>query len=121
VTTQEWHEADQDDADRVRAWPAQDAQEPLPSVRTVTTVNSVYQINEADHMIRRVTGSAGPTPRQGVDGVWKPYRTLGLMLDGLLIVWGDNPDGSAATTWTSKVMADTSEATAKELIKKEVT
>jgi len=28
VTTQEWHEADQDDADRVRAWPAQDAQEP---------------------------------------------------------------------------------------------
>jgi len=49
VTTQEWHEADQDDADRVRAWqprtaleslagrriedslhPAQDAQEPEP-------------------------------------------------------------------------------------------
>jgi len=28
VTTQEWHEADQDDADRVRAWPAQDAQMP---------------------------------------------------------------------------------------------
>jgi hypothetical protein len=30
MTTREWHEADQDDADRVRAWPAQDAQEPEP-------------------------------------------------------------------------------------------
>lgn len=28
MTTQEWFEADQDDADRVRAWAAQDAQEP---------------------------------------------------------------------------------------------
>jgi hypothetical protein len=76
-------------------------------MRTVTTANSVYEINEADHMIRRVSGTADPTPRQGADGVWKAYRTLGVMLDGLLIVWGDNPDGSAATTWTSKVVEDT--------------
>ena len=90
-------------------------------MRTVTTANSTYQINETDRLIRRLQGVNDPTPRQGADGAWKAYRTLGLMFDGLLIVWGDNPDGSAATTWTSKVMADTSEATAKELIKKEVT
>lgn len=76
-------------------------------MRTVTTANSVYQINEADHMIRRMSGANDPTPRQGKDGVWREYRTLGIMLDGLLIVWGDNPDGSAATTWTSKVVSDT--------------
>jgi hypothetical protein len=121
MTTREYLEAYWDDSENVRSWPVQDAQEPLPNVRTVTTVNSVYQINEADHMIRRLSGTADPTPRQGLDGAWKPYRTLGVMLDGLLIVWGDNPDGSAASTWTSKVLADTSEATAKELIKKELT
>jgi len=76
-------------------------------MRTVTTANSTYQINETDRLIRRLQGVNDPTPRQGADGAWKAYRTLGLMFDGLLIVWGDNPDGSAATTWTSKVMEDT--------------
>ena len=76
-------------------------------MRTVTTANSAYQINEADHLIRRLSGTADPTPRQGSDGAWKAYRTLGVMLDGLLIVWGDNPDGSAASTSTSKVLEAT--------------
>jgi len=78
-------------------------------MRTVTTDNSVYQINEADHLIRRVSGVSDPTPRQGTDGQWSPYVRVGRLSDGLLIVWGDNPDGSAATTWTSKVVTDTSE------------
>jgi len=105
VTTQEWHEADQDDADRVREWPAEDAQEPLPNVRTVTTVNSVYEINEADHMIRRVAGANDPTPRQGADGEWKEYDSIQPHLGGLLIVWNRT---TGKCTWTSDVVGDTS-------------
>jgi hypothetical protein len=80
-------------------------------MRTVTTVNSVYQINEADHLIRRVSGANDPTPRQGVDGEWREYTTLAPLLDGLLIVWGINPDGTAKSTWTSKVVDDTNRET----------
>jgi len=76
-------------------------------MRTVTTANSVYQINEADHMIRRVSGTADPTPRQGTDGAWQEYSTIAPLLDGLMIVWGINPNGTAKATWTSKVMEDT--------------
>jgi hypothetical protein len=78
-------------------------------MRTVTTVNSVYDINEADHLIRRVKGSADPTPRQGADGAWREFVRVGRLVGGLLIVWGDNPDGSAACTWTSDVVGDTHE------------
>ena len=34
-------------------------------MRTVITVNSTYEINEADHMIRRLHGVNDPTERQG--------------------------------------------------------
>jgi len=105
TTLAERHEADQDDADRVRARPAEDAQEPLPNVRTVTTVNSVYQINEADHMIRRMHGRNEATPRQGVDEVWQAYDSIMPHLGGLLIVW-DQTTGKC--TWTSDVVGDAS-------------
>jgi hypothetical protein len=76
-------------------------------MRTVTTRNSVYEINEVDHMIRRMNGVNDPTPRQGADGEWQKYSTIAPLLDGLMIVWGINADGSAASTWTSAVVTDT--------------
>jgi hypothetical protein len=39
MTTREWHEADQDDADRVRSWPAQDAQEPVRTAEEIEEGN----------------------------------------------------------------------------------
>ena len=108
MTTRDYSEAYADDSENVRGWAAQDAQEPPTDVLTVTTVNSVYQINEADHMVRRVSGVNDPTPRQGVDGAWQEYLSITPYFDGLLIVWCYRSDGSAKCTWTSKVVGDTS-------------
>jgi hypothetical protein len=74
-------------------------------MRTVTTANSVYQVNEADHMIRRLSGVNDPTPRQGVDGQWREYeQILPHPAGGLLIVWNQT---TGKCTWTSDVMEDT--------------
>jgi len=75
-------------------------------MRTVTTANSVYEINEADHMIRRMHGRNEATPRQGVDEVWQEYKSIAPLLDGLMVVWGTNPNGTLKATWTSKVVSD---------------
>lgn len=75
-------------------------------MRVLTTQNSVYEINESDKLIRRVHSNHEPTPRQGADGVWQSYRSLEWLRDGLIIDWGDNPNGSAKCTWTSKVLTD---------------
>ena len=72
-------------------------------MRTVITVNSTYEINEADHMIRRLHGVNDPTERQGVDGAWQAYDLIRPLQDGLLIVW-DVSTGKC--TWTSKVVGD---------------
>ena len=77
-------------------------------MRTVTTVNSVYQINEADHLIRRVSGANDPTPRQGVDGEWQAYESIQPHFGALLIVWAVTSDCIARCTWTSNVVGDTS-------------
>jgi hypothetical protein len=108
MTTRDYADAYEDDSENTRGWPAQDAQEPPTDVRTVTTVNSVYQINEADHLIRRVAGVSDPTPRQGVDGVWSSYVAVRSdICDGLFILWGYHSNGVAKCTVTSKVVGDT--------------
>lgn len=76
-------------------------------MRVISTANSVYQVDEDNRLIRRVLGVNQPTPRQGDDGQWKEYKSIGLGGDGLLIIWEYNPDGSARCTWTSTVVADT--------------
>jgi len=78
-------------------------------MRTVNTENSTYEIDESNRLVRRMYGVSVPTPRQGADGEWKAYREVLTMGDGLLFVWGDNPDGTAKCTWTSKVVSDTND------------
>lgn len=75
------------------------------AVRTVTTVNSTYEINEADHMIRRLHGANDPTPRQGADGDWQEYQSIEPYFHGLLITWGADQDRSRCT-WTSDAVSD---------------
>ena len=80
-------------------------------MRRVSTVNSVYHINESEHLIRRIGGVNLPTPRQGEDGEWATYETIVQHPQGgLLIVWGENPDGTARCTWTSDVVLADGEA-----------
>ena len=52
MTTREWHEADQDDSNRVRSWPAQDAQEGA-SEDVTTILNRV--VNKLTAQLWQVT------------------------------------------------------------------
>jgi len=70
-------------------------------MRTVTTQYSVYEINEDEHLIRRVTGANDPTPHQGDDGEWQRYAGLAYHWGGLLIQWDADRN-----TWTSVIVSD---------------
>jgi len=70
-------------------------------VRTVTTQYSVYEINEDEHLIRRVTGANNPTPHQGDDGQWQHYVGLPRYAGGLLIQWDADRN-----TLTSVIVSD---------------
>ena len=74
-------------------------------MRTVSTIYSVYQIDEAEHLIRRVSGANDPTPRQGTDGEWREYETIEPLMGGLWVMW-DSESGKG--TWTSDVVSDVS-------------
>jgi len=67
----------------------------------VRTQNSTYEI-ERDTVgawtVRRVNGSARPTPRQGTDGQWKDAEAVYQWKDGMLIVWS-----GVASTFTSAI------------------
>lgn len=75
-------------------------------MRTVSTENSTYEIDESNKLIRRVHGVNDPTQRQGEDGEWKEY--LGIMFTGggILIQWGWNGDSSAKCTLTSNIVSN---------------
>ena len=70
-------------------------------MRTVTTQYSVYEINEDEHLIRRMTGTNDPTPHQGADGKWQRYIGLTHFAGGLLIQWSD-----VRNTLTSVIVSD---------------
>jgi hypothetical protein len=67
----------------------------------VRTQNSTYEI-ERDTVgawtVRRVKGSALPTPRQGTDGDWKDAEAVHQWGDGMLIVWS-----GVQCTFTSRI------------------
>jgi len=71
----------------------------------VRTLNSTYEI-ERDTVgawtVRRVKGSALPTPRQGTDGDWKDAEAVHQWKDGMLIVWS-----GVASTFTSRIQGIT--------------
>lgn len=76
-------------------------------MRTVETKNSTYEIDTVGKRIRRTSGSALPTVRQGPDNVWKPYHDLSKAYGGYLIEWDDK--GHA--TLTSRVVSETESGT----------
>jgi hypothetical protein len=73
-----------------------------------TESGSVYQLDEANQKIRRLSGVNAPTPRQGQDGEWRPYAEVMFIPNGsCLIHWyyDDDPvEGKIGRcTMTSKV------------------
>ena len=71
-----------------------------------TYSGSIYELDQENKRIRRLTGNANPTERQGKDGDWKPYKEL---LNGpekdrsLTIVWNVTEEGVIQTTQTSYI------------------
>jgi hypothetical protein len=76
-------------------------------MRTVETQNSTYEIDTVHRRIRRTTGSAAPTTRQGPDNVWKPYADITKVMGGYLIDW----DGEGHCTLTSPIVRETESGT----------
>lgn len=72
-----------------------------------TQSGSVYEIDIEKKQIRRLSGQADPTPRQGKDGEWKEYAVLlGRVEVGapIIITW-EIEDQIFRTTITSKVVS----------------
>ena len=65
-----------------------------------TRSGSVYEVDDTNLKIRRLTGSKDPTERQGKNGEWKAYHSITLLNEGLLINW----DGDIKCTLTSPIV-----------------
>lgn len=52
-----------------------------------TTDNSTYEVDGT--RIRRLDGVRDPTPRQGVDGEWKPFHWISPITEGdcVIVIW----------------------------------
>lgn len=76
-------------------------------IKVITESGSNYEIDLENSQIRRIEGTHEPTPRQGPDGIWKKYDTLGSIEVGkpLLIVWAVVNGTVAQSTITSPVTA----------------
>ena len=68
-----------------------------------TSSGSIYEIDEDNKCIRRLTGSIAPTPRQGEDNQWKPFDQIIFVDDQMVIVW-EYVDGLAKTTVSSPIL-----------------
>lgn len=56
----------------------------------ITSSGSRYQLDQANNRIRRLSGNADPTMRQGKDGDWRTYFSISPIVKGnsVSIVWG---------------------------------
>ena len=79
-------------------------------MKFTTQSGSVYEVNQTDKQIRRVSGSKKPTLRQGQDGDWKSYSTLSPIKVGqpVVIVWAI-VDGTSETVFKTTFTSDVTE------------
>lgn len=67
----------------------------------IRTQNSMYEIDEVNHTVKRLEGVNSPTPY--IEAA-RPYQEAFVTPAGLYIVWGYNPDkGALETTLTSEI------------------
>lgn len=92
-------------------------------MKFTTVSGSVYEADTTNKKIRRLTGKNDPTPRQGEDGQYKSYESLGSFPKALegkeeltvgqpaIIVWVQSEhkalsdEGGVKTTFTSDVVS----------------
>lgn len=72
--------------------------------RIKTESGSVYELDLTGKRIRRLSGVAAPTARQGADGSWRAYDAIWPIEPrvgrGMLISWADESVGPAAAPGT---------------------
>lgn len=70
-----------------------------------TESGSVYELKESELLIRRLSGNAAPTDRQGNDGEFKSYKGILYLQVGvpLIIIWRIE-DSIAKSTVTSPII-----------------
>lgn len=68
------------------------------------TLNSTYEVDHYNSRIRRLDGFNSATSRQGKDGEWKTFLSIGPIIEGenVTIVWEIVEDVARATQ-TSEV------------------
>lgn len=68
------------------------------------TRNSTYEVDLDKKQIRRLRGQDDPTPRQGLDGVWKEFQRITGIEVGtrVLIVWSE--EGVIPASLTSPIV-----------------
>lgn len=71
----------------------------MDTTRFVTESGSVYEFDMAAKHIRRLNGTADPTPRQGKDGEWRSFESLTPIKVGqpVLITWPSSTPALAET------------------------
>ena len=72
-------------------------------MRTVETLNSVYEVDAESSRVRRVRGQNDPCNYIGEDGLWQPYQRIIDLGDRLVFV-GENPTRGFVT---STIVSDT--------------
>ena len=72
-----------------------------------TETGSSYELDIDNSKIRRCSGPAVPTPRQGADGDWKTYEQISEPTIGsrLVIVWTTRSDHIDECTMTSQIVS----------------
>lgn len=74
-----------------------------------TETGSVYQVDEPGKRVRRLSGTAAPTPRQGQDGEWKTYASVEVLNTSIgRQLWVDWT-GAGNGTLTSPIVEETEE------------
>jgi len=81
-----------------------------------TDSGSVYELDEDQKRIRRLSGAKPPTPRQGSDGEWRQYEGLDRVgpegAQRLMVIWRIDEDEGfpdvriARSTLTSTIKSE---------------
>ena len=77
-----------------------------------TETGSIYEIDNINKKIRRLSGQENPTPRIGQDGQWRKFKTIEKISNGqMLIIW--DFEGLVAKSTLTSIVVRTEEDIAK--------
>lgn len=74
----------------------------MATIETFRTLNSTYEVDRENKLIRRLAGINPPTSNQGEDGNWQPYQRLWMQPTGCVLIVFD----PTRATLTSRVRGE---------------